>query len=98
MAFLKLTLVFLTPYIIGFIIITQQSEDNKMTRTFIEVPLFTKRWNEIGLGETELTQLQIMLLKDPAESEKYVSPLKTGENAEASVSAIRILQIMKSFT
>lgn len=65
MAFLKLTLAFLTPYIIGFIIITQQSEDNKMTRTFIEVPLFTKRWNEIGLGETELTQLQIMLLKDP---------------------------------
>ena len=49
----------------GFIIITQQSEDNKMTCTFIEVPLFTKRWNEIGLGETELTQLQIMLLKDP---------------------------------
>lgn len=36
-----------------------------MTRTFIEVPLFTKRWNEIGFGETELTQLQIMLLKDP---------------------------------
>lgn len=36
-----------------------------MTRTFIEIPLFTKRWNEIGLGETELTQLQIMLLKDP---------------------------------
>ena len=31
-----------------------------MTRTFI-----AKRWNEIGLGETELTQLQIMLLKDP---------------------------------
>ena len=28
-----------------------------MTRTFIEVPLFTKRWKEIGL--------QIMLLKNP---------------------------------
>ena len=36
-----------------------------MTRTFIEVPLFSKRWNEIGLGDDELTQLQILLLKDP---------------------------------
>lgn len=36
-----------------------------MTRTFIEVPLFSKRWKEIGLGEVELHLLQIMLLKDP---------------------------------
>ncbi len=36
-----------------------------MTRTFIEVPLFSKRWKEIGLGEDELHELQIMLLKDP---------------------------------
>ena len=36
-----------------------------MPRTFIEVPLFSKRWNEIGLGDDELTQLQIILLKDP---------------------------------
>lgn len=36
-----------------------------MTRTFIEVPLFSKRWKEIGLGDDELTQLQILLLKDP---------------------------------
>ena len=36
-----------------------------MTRTFIEVPLFTKRWLEIGLSDDELQQLQIMLLKDP---------------------------------
>lgn len=36
-----------------------------MTRTFIEVPLFSKRWVEIGLGEAELRALQIMLLKDP---------------------------------
>jgi hypothetical protein len=36
-----------------------------MTRTFIEVPLFTKRWKEIGLGDEELLALQIMLLKDP---------------------------------
>ena len=36
-----------------------------MTRTFIEVPIFTKRWQEIGLGDEELLTLQIMLLKDP---------------------------------
>lgn len=36
-----------------------------MIRTFIEVPLFTKRWREIGLTDDDLLQLQIMLLKDP---------------------------------
>ena len=36
-----------------------------MIRTFIEVPLFSKRWKEIGLGEEELRALRIMLLKDP---------------------------------
>ncbi len=36
-----------------------------MTRTFIEVPLFSKRWKEIGLDDGELQALQIMLLKDP---------------------------------
>ena len=37
-----------------------------MIRTFIEVPLFTKRWKEIGLDDDDLLVLQIMLLKDPA--------------------------------
>ena len=36
-----------------------------MIRTFIEVPLFTKRWREIGLNDDDLLHLQIMLLKDP---------------------------------
>lgn len=36
-----------------------------MNRTFIEVPLFTKRWEEIGLSDNELRQLQIALLKNP---------------------------------
>ncbi len=39
--------------------------EDKLIRTFIEVPLFSKRWKEIGLGEDELLSLQIMLLKDP---------------------------------
>lgn len=36
-----------------------------MVRTFIEVPLFTRRWKEIGLGDDELRALQVALLKDP---------------------------------
>lgn len=36
-----------------------------MIRTFIEVPLFTKRWKDIGLTDEELRALQVMLLKDP---------------------------------
>lgn len=36
-----------------------------MTRSFIEVPLFTKRWKEIGLTDADLLTLQIMLLKNP---------------------------------
>jgi len=36
-----------------------------MIRTFIEVPLFTKRWKEIGLDDKELRSLQLLLLKDP---------------------------------
>ena len=34
-------------------------------RKFVEVPLFTRRWAEIGLGNEELKALQIMLLKNP---------------------------------
>ena len=36
-----------------------------LIRSFIEVPLFSKRWAEIGLGDDELLSLQILLLKDP---------------------------------
>ena len=36
-----------------------------MIRTFIEVPLFTRRWKELGLNDDDLLRLQIMLLKDP---------------------------------
>lgn len=39
--------------------------EDKIKRTFIEVPLFTKRWKEIGLSDEDLLALQIMLLKNP---------------------------------
>lgn len=36
-----------------------------MIRTFVEIPLFSKRWKEIGLTDDDLLDLQVMLLKDP---------------------------------
>ncbi|MGN0740020.1 MAG: type II toxin-antitoxin system RelE/ParE family toxin [Treponema sp.] len=39
--------------------------EERLKRTFIEVPLFTKRWKEIGLSDEDLLALQIMLLKNP---------------------------------
>ena len=56
----------LTPYNVGCIILLKGEERmDELCRTFIELPLFSKRWSEIGLGEDELLALQIFLLKDP---------------------------------
>ena len=60
----------LTPYNVGHImsikeILVMEDMEKMLCRTFIEVPIFSKRWAEIGLGEDELLALQILLLKDP---------------------------------
>ena len=36
-----------------------------MTRTFIEVPIFTKKWKELGFTDENLRELQKLLLDDP---------------------------------
>lgn len=36
-----------------------------MTRTFKEVPLFTRKWQELGLTDNHLKTLEEILLKDP---------------------------------
>lgn len=36
-----------------------------MTRTFIEVPIFTKKWKELGFTDENLRELQKVLLDDP---------------------------------
>ena len=36
-----------------------------MKRTFIEVPMFTKKWKELGLTDDNLRELQNILLKEP---------------------------------
>ena len=36
-----------------------------MNRTFIEVPMFSKKWKELGLTDDNLRELQNVLLKDP---------------------------------
>lgn len=38
---------------------------HKMKRTFIEVPLFTKKWKELGLTDEDLRDLQNILLQNP---------------------------------
>ena len=36
-----------------------------MKRTFIEVPIFTKKWQELGLTDEELRELENILLENP---------------------------------
>ena len=53
-----------TPYNVGCKMCLELRKDY-MKRSFIEVPIFTKRWAEIGLSDDDLLHLQIALLKDP---------------------------------
>ncbi len=36
-----------------------------MKRTFIEVPMFTKKWKELGLTDEDLRNLENVLLENP---------------------------------
>ncbi len=36
-----------------------------MKRTFIEVPIFTNRWKELGLTDEDLRELENVLLRNP---------------------------------
>lgn len=36
-----------------------------MKRTFKEVPMFTRKWNELGLTDEDLRKLENTLLEDP---------------------------------
>ena len=36
-----------------------------MSRTFIEVPTFTKKWKELGLTDENLRELENILLENP---------------------------------
>lgn len=36
-----------------------------MKRTFIEVPIFTKHWEELGLTDEDLRSLENIILADP---------------------------------
>ena len=42
----------LTPYIVGYTMFMDVFNVD-ISKTFIEVPLFSKRWSEIGLGDEE---------------------------------------------
>lgn len=77
-----------------------------MTRTFIEVPIFTKRCKEKGLSDTELQTLQVMLLKNPESGpvmegtggiRKVRFPFKNRGKAAALECATLILQSTRRF-
>ena len=36
-----------------------------MNRTFIEVPMFTRKWKELGLNDENLRELEKILLENP---------------------------------
>jgi len=36
-----------------------------LIRIFVEVPLFTKRWNDLGFDDNDLADLQNLLLENP---------------------------------
>ena len=36
-----------------------------MTRTFVELPLFRSKWDDLGLNDSDLRRLQLELLEDP---------------------------------
>ena len=36
-----------------------------MTRIFVETPMFTKKWHELGLKDDDLMALQNRLLENP---------------------------------
>ena len=36
-----------------------------MKRIFVELPIFQKRWKELGLNDEDLRKLQVELLADP---------------------------------
>ncbi len=36
-----------------------------MTRTFVELPIFQRKWKDLGLTDTDLRRLQEELLADP---------------------------------
>ena len=36
-----------------------------MTRTFVELPIFRSRWDDLGLDDSDLRRLQMELLEDP---------------------------------
>ncbi len=40
-----------------------------MNRTFIEVPIFTNRWKELGLNDENLRELETILLENPKASD-----------------------------
>ena len=44
---------------------TKRDRRNRMTRLFVELPIFRSRWKDMGLNDDDLKRLQEQLLADP---------------------------------
>ena len=69
-----------------------------MNRSFIEVPLFTKRWQELDLGDNELQELQIILLDNPQigspmEGTGGIRKMRFGVNNRGKSGGIRVCYV-----
>ena len=69
----------MTPYLIGRIV----SEDNTMTRTFIQTNEFSKNWDILGFDDEDLRLLELSILEHP---EKYPIMKGTGGLRKARIS------------
>ena len=45
--------------------VQKRNRRNKMTRLFVELPVFRSRWKDMGLNDDDLKRLQEELLADP---------------------------------
>lgn len=45
--------------------LTTKEKEKDVTRSFVELPLFRSKWEDLGLTETDLLRLQESLLADP---------------------------------
>ena len=66
MIFIRLYICFLTiQQICSNIKLKRGEQLKRMIRTFIEVPIFTRKWKELGLTDDNLRDLENVLLENP---------------------------------
>lgn len=77
-----------------------------MTRTFVELPMFQKKWKSMGLDDKDLKRLQEELISDPKVGaamqgtggiRKMRFAFENGAKAEAQELSMLTLKFMRKF-